>query len=91
MQIITADHSTLLRTAYLQIIQSPTFSTVLYVHLCVNVYFLKSYSGKCVNVRLMTETWCSRETARATAKPQIEFSRQGDNPRSYLISQLIFL
>ena len=27
----------------------------------------------------------SRGTARATAKPQIEFSRQGDNPHSSLI------
>ena len=30
----------------------------------------------------------SRETARATAKPQIEFSRLGDNPHSYLKTYL---
>ena len=37
----------------------------------------------------MIETWWgSRETARATAKPQIEFSRLGDNPHSYLKTYL---
>ena len=55
----------------------------------VKMYNFSNPSGKCVNVRLMIETWWgSRETARATAKPQIEFSRLGDNPHPYLKTYL---
>ena len=54
---------------------------------------------KCIISQILFQKMCkceiddrdvggSRETARATAKPQIEFSRLGDNPHSYLKTYL---
>ena len=85
MGIITTDHSNL------PICKSfkAQLSQLWYVwQLYLNVKFLESYSGKCVNVRLMTRTWGFGEAARSTAKPQIEFS--GDKPRTTYLS-LYFL